>query len=80
MFSGHVAKVMFEKKRLGQVILESCKQKKSPARVAPREASSSMAQLRQANNAAAATDVVGSSLPITRGVGMTHRCGNWSCL
>jgi hypothetical protein len=71
---------MLENKRLGQVILELCKQKKSPARVAPREASSSMAQLRLANNAIAATDVAASSLQTIRGAGMTHWYGNWSCL
>jgi hypothetical protein len=67
---------MFEKKRLGQVILELCKQKRSPARVAPREALSSMAQLAQANNATGANDVLANSLSTTRGEVTTLKCAS----
>jgi hypothetical protein len=75
---GHVSKVMFEKKKLGQVILESCKPKKSPARDVPAGTSSSMAQLGQANNATAAKGVVGSSSPTIQIAAMTPKYVNLS--
>jgi hypothetical protein len=62
---------MFEKKRLGQVILELCKQKKPPARDVPAGISSSMAQLGLANNAIAAEAVADSSSPTTAITAMT---------
>jgi hypothetical protein len=69
---------MFENKKLGQVILQLCKQKKPPARGVPAGTSLSMAQLGLANNAIAAKDVGGSSSPTTPIADMTRQCGNWS--
>jgi hypothetical protein len=67
---------MFENKKLGQVILESCKQKRSPARGVPVGTSSSMAQLGLANNAIAANIAGGSSLSITPTAAITRQCVN----